>query len=290
MESHSYAAANRAAPQAEKVCLITAAFETFLSMRLSLALFLCLLLAGCPSPKSTTPSVSSETPGAPPIPSPTPKQAPSVVPLPTPQPAPTPSPVEFTGVWTTTDEQGQVFDIAIFPNGQVVSNWTKSKGGAYGERGLWRRDGSRLLLFYSNGSSDVMEPTADGLTYTEHASGAPLDRSPANSAAARRLSDAESKFIGVWRLNREPDGTYQYLSLQSNGRAFSTVNGGTEGKWTISNGAAECVWPDGWVDRIELTSDGWQKRSSVGSATTGDAPADLSPALRVGETPFEVSP
>jgi len=254
-------------------------------MRLSLALFLCFLLAGCPAPKPSPPS--PETP-APSTPVPTSPEA-SPAPSSTPEPAPTPPPVtNFVGTWTTSDEQGQVFDLVIFPNGQVVTNWTKGKDGAYGERGLWRQEGSRLIAFYHDGSSDIMEATPEGVRYAGHAAGAPLDRAPSSTATAQQRPEAEARFLGVWRLNKEPDGTYQYLSLQSNGRAFSSVNGGTEGKWSVVGGAAECTWPDGWVDRLELTNDGWQKRSSIGSGT--DTPADLSPALRVGETRFEITP
>jgi len=260
-------------------------------MRLSLALILCLLLAGCPAPKSPPPSQAT--------PEPTPADAISSPEQPasepaathTPEPIPESTPLaltDFVGTWTTTDDQGQIFDITIFANGQVVTNWTKSKDGAYGERGLWRREGGRLIAFYHDGTSDIMEATADGIRYKGHAAGAPLDGPTVATAEAHRRPPEEAKFLGVWRLNREPDGTYQYLSLQSNGRAFSSVNGGTEGKWTVIDGAAECTWPDGWVDRLELTNDGWQKRSSIGSGA--DTPADISPALRVGETRFEITP
>lgn len=214
-----------------------------------------------------------------PLPSPSPESS----------PAHTPPPLtDVTGVWTTTDEQGQVFDIVIFANGQVVTNWTKGKEGAYGERGLWHKDGNKLLVFYHDGSSDMMEASAEGVRYTGLAPGATMDSPPRSTATARRLPDTEAKFLGIWRLNKEPDGSYQYLALQSNGRAFSSVNGGTEGKWSANGDAAECIWPDGWVDRLELTPDGWQKRSTIGSGT--DTPADISQAIRVGETRFEIVP
>ena len=260
-------------------------------MRLSLALLLGLLLAGCPAPKPQPPPPA--TPASTPLDvASSPNQTtaePTATPTPEPAPESTPTPVtDFVGTWTTSDNQGQIFDITVFANGQVVTNWTKSKDGAYGERGLWRREGGRLIAFYHDGSSDVMEATADGVRYKGHAVGAPLDGPTVATAEAHRRPPEEAKFLGVWRLNREPDGTYQYLSLQSNGRAFSSVNGGTEGKWTVTNGAAECTWPDGWVDRLELTNDGWQKRSSIGSGA--DTPADISSALRVGETRFEITP
>ncbi len=260
-------------------------------MRLFLALLLCLWLAGCPSPKpSSAPAEKAPDVSADAVVLPSPSPVAEISPSPTPTPTSLTT-SDFLGTWTTVDDQGQVFDIVIFPNGQVVTNWTKGKDGAYGERGLWRREGSRLIAFYHDGTSDIMEIRPDGTRYTGHTSGAPLDTPPNSTSTARRLSETEAKFLGVWRLNKEPDGTYQYLALQSNGRAFSTVNGGTEGRWVVVDGAAECTWPDGWVDRLELTADGWQKRSSIGSATnSADAPADISAAIRVGETRFEIVP
>ena len=94
--------------------------------------------------------------------------------------------------------------------------------------------------------------------------------------------------VGVWRLNNEPDGSHLYIALQSNGRAVSTINGTTEGKWKANENGALCEWPDGWVDQIERGSGGWQKRSWIGSESS--APADLSLATRVGETRFSVEP
>ena len=94
--------------------------------------------------------------------------------------------------------------------------------------------------------------------------------------------------IGVWRLNKEPDGSHLYIALQSNGNAVSTINGFTAGKWTANQKGALCEWPDGWVDQIERGSGGWQKRSWIGSEVS--APADLSPATRVGEARFSVEP
>ena len=99
---------------------------------------------------------------------------------------------------------------------------------------------------------------------------------------------SQSALVGVWRLNKEPDGSHLYIALQSNGRAISTINGGTEGKWTANERGALCEWPDGWVDQIERGTAGWQKRSWIGSESS--APADLSLATRVGETRFSVEP
>ena len=105
---------------------------------------------------------------------------------------------------------------------------------------------------------------------------------------AKRTEGSQLALVGVWRLNKEPDGSHLYIALQSNGSAISTINGGTEGKWRANERGALCEWPDGWVDQIERGTAGWQKRSWIGSDSS--APADLSLATRVGETRFSVEP
>ena len=86
----------------------------------------------------------------------------------------------------------------------------------------------------------------------------------------------------VRALAAMPDGS---LAV---GGAFSTINGGTEGKWEKTAKGALCTWPDGWVDLIMRVPEGWQKRSWVGSET--NAPADNSEATRVGEARFFITP
>ncbi len=243
-------------------------------MRILLLLPACLVLCGCPAGK----------PPAAPSPEPAHAESPTNAPAAL-SAAPTDS---YEGVWTTTDDQGQEFDIVLFPNGQAVSNWTKGVEGAKGERGYWRQEENRLLIVYDDGWTDLVSPAGEGFQHRAFAPGVSITAAPTNQAAARRADPSGSDFIGVWRLNKEPDGSYLYLSLQSNGRAFSTINGGTEGKWEKTAKGALCTWPDGWVDLIMRVPEGWQKRSWVGSET--NAPADNSEATRVGEARFFITP
>ena len=229
------------------------------------------------------PMVSSEAAGASPVKEP---EAAPAMPLATPE-APRIK-VSYEGIWTTADAQGQTFDIVIFPNGQAVTNWAKGTEGARGERGYWRQDQQRLTAAYSDGSTDIISPDGDLFRHQRFSAGSPLDSEPAAQTEAKRAEGGQSALVGVWRLNKEPDGSHLYIALQSNGRAISTINGGTEGKWTANEKGALCEWPDGWVDQIERGTAGWQKRSWIGSESS--APADLSLATRVGETRFSVEP
>lgn len=238
-------------------------------MRPLLALTALLILTGCP-PTKTSPAENAR-----------PRETPRTKLQPGAQ-------IDYTGVWSTADDQGQAFDIVIFPNGQAVSNWTKGTEGAKGERGFWRQENGRLAIFFDDGWTDFIGRTESGFLHRGFAPGSSLDGQPANEAAATKIDGPQAPFIGIWRMNKEPDGSYLYIALQSGGRALSTINGGTEGKWEHADGAARCTWPDGWVDVIERAPEGWQKRSWVG--TDSSALADLAPATRVGETRFLITP
>lgn len=212
-----------------------------------------------------------------------------VKPTPTATASPAPAVVaDFSGTWALTDEQGQGFEILVFPNGQAVSTWTKGANGARGERGFWRIEGGRLVAVFSDGWSDVISPRDGGFFHQGFEAGTPLDGTPKNSCVARRL-DAEGS-VGVWRLNKEPDGSYLYVTLQASGRAVSTIGGGTEGIWSKTDEGTLCKWPDGWNDLIYSGAGGYQKRSWVGPAEQNTTPPDISPALRVGESKFSITP
>lgn len=192
------------------------------------------------------------------------------------------------GTWSTRDENGQPFDLVLFENGQAISTWVKGPMGVKGERGFWRKTAQGVLVFFEDGWTDQIVLTAEGIMHQGFAPGASLTEAPTNAAPAEKSAPDISAFTGVWRLNREPDGTYLHITLQANGTAFSSINGLTEGRWELVGGTAKSTWPDGWVDVIERVDGSWQKRSWVGGETA--TPADLTQATRVGEQRFNLSP
>ena len=197
-------------------------------------------------------------------------------------------PANLVGVWATKDENGTPFDIVLFPNGQAVSNFHKGPAGPRGERGLWRKERGRALIFFDDGWTDALSVADGRIMHSGYAPGEDPDSAPQNSFPAQKFEGPGAVFVGIWRLNKEPDGNYLYLALQSGGTAFSTVNGLTEGKWSADGDSAKAVWPDGWVDRLSRNQGDWQKVSSVGEA--GETPADIERAVRVGETKFSIEP
>lgn len=195
--------------------------------------------------------------------------------------------ISYVGVWSMLDEQGQSFDMVVFSNGQVVSTRTKNTSGALGERGFWRVDNRELVAFFDDGWTVRLVPFEDAFIYR----GFPPDStvSQKESPAVRVVGDAAA-FVGIWRLNKEPDGSYLYIVLQSCGQAFSTIASGTQGKWESTKEGALCSWPDGWTDLIFASPEGYQKRSWVGAAKENITPSDISPAIRVGEAKFSIAP
>jgi hypothetical protein len=198
--------------------------------------------------------------------------------------------VDFAGVWTTVDEQGEAFDLVVFPNGQVVTNWAKGVDGARGERGNWRKTPDGIIALYDDGWTDRIIAAPDGTFRHEgFAPGMTIGGPPKNSAPAQRVDGPRAAYTGVWRMNREPDGSYQYVALFSNGRALSTVAGGPTGQWETTEKGARCTWPaDGWIDLIESSPEGWRKLSWVGSES--GMPVDIAPVTRVGEAEFVITP
>ncbi len=238
-------------------------------MRYLLAPLAALFLAACPASKPA--AQADKQPDSPPE-------------------AVAPRNISFTGVWTTRDDAGAPFDVLLFSNGQAVTTWGKGPDGVKGERGYWRREGDRVIIAYDNGRTDVVTAVGDGFQHQDFTDGTMLDMRSSSRAPITRVPDAQAGFVGVWRLNKEPDGSYLYITLQSSGVARSTINGRTEGKWEATSKGALCTWPDGWIDLIEQSAEGWQKRSWVGQGADTMPPADFSNALRVGESRFVTSP
>lgn len=231
---------------------------------------LLVLLTGCPAPKAppdtTAKVVASSTPVS---------YLPNL-------------PAEKVGgSWAVTDQNGQTFDLVLFPNGQAITTRSKGPSGAMGERGFWRTTPQGATAFFADGWTDHLLVEGDAILHQGYAADRPPSGAPTNQSPAVRADDEKAGFVGLWRLNKEVDGSYLTIVLQSSGRAFSNVNG--EGKWEITPEGARCTWPDGWNDLIFRSPEGYQKRSWVGPEQNV-TPPDISDAVRVGESRFQITP
>ncbi len=233
-----------------------------------------LLLCGCPAPKGPESKEFSKPLNSPAAPAEEPAAA---------------GVDSFVGAWAASDEQGQPFDLVLFPNGQAVTTWVKGASGARGERGFWRAVNGGATVFFDDGWTDRLIVRDGQVFHQGFAPDAAVGAPPRNESPANRILGPTMPFVGVWRLNKELDGNYLYVALQSGGRAFSMIDGGTEGKWEMTDAGALCTWPDGWNDLIYGSPTGYQKRSWVGPASNA-TPPDISPASRVGEERFAITP
>lgn len=186
---------------------------------------------------------------------------------------------DVTGTWTVGG--ATPFELVLFANGQAVLPATSPMENARGRRGLWRIEGSRVLVLLAGGGSVVLSRDSSGFQVD-------LDKPPA-SGRAERLKPEKAWTAGVWRLGKDFEGNFVYASLLTDGRAFSTVNGTTEGRWEPTAEGLLCTWQDGWTDLIRRRPDGYSKESWVGNRS-GATPEDISPVVRVGEAEFLISP
>lgn len=188
------------------------------------------------------------------------------------------------GVWSTKDAEGEGFDLLLLPKGVAWTNWIKGQAGMAGQHGQWQRSGDALVTVkYDDGSSDAIQWIDGKWRLKRHPkAGSSFDPLTA-PAPMEQVEAARAKYVGAWKMNQEPDGSYLMIVLYGDGRAISSVNGKTEGKWELKNGAAVCAWPDNWFDAIEPKDKGWQRRSWVGAEANGDA--DSSEAEKVSGSP-----
>ncbi|MCX7869528.1 MAG: hypothetical protein N2322_06200, partial [Terrimicrobiaceae bacterium] len=129
---------------------------------------------------------------------------------------------EAEGTWAVKDESGH-----------PVSPQVKTPLRARGQRGFWRSSGSEITVFLAGGWTHRIVGSSDGFQHLAHAPGG-FAKEPLYSSEAVRVEGPLAGFTGVWRFNKEPDGSYLYMALDSSGAAFSTVAGLTEGRWEIA--------------------------------------------------------
>ncbi|CAN5429803.1 hypothetical protein BH09VER1_BH09VER1_30460 [soil metagenome] len=227
---------------------------------------------------------ASASPSAETTSSPSPSPTPEIPPGPSPTPLEPGKDASLEGTWSTTDADGEVFNLTLSRNGEAATDWTKGTSGAKGQHGQWQKTGDTLVsVKYEDGTADAVMWLDGKWTLKRHPrAGARFDPL-AKPVPMQKVDPAKAKFIGTWKMNKEPDGSYLTITLYADGRAVSTVNGKTVGTWTVKGNAALCAWPDNWFDSIEPKDQGWQRRSWVGAEANGEA--DSSEAVRVGAAP-----
>lgn len=95
---------------------------------------------------------------------------------------------DFEGVWKVKDTQGKAFKIKLAADGKA-----KAKREGEGMTGTWKdEDGAAVISWESGWTTKIMK---DGDKYKKIAfeKGAPLDGTPTNSSAAKKVTKKTKK-------------------------------------------------------------------------------------------------
>ena len=195
----------------------------------------------------------------------------------------------FVGTWSLTDEQNDLFNVTLFPDGAARSNWTKGSRGAEGEGGRWTLYGNGVRIDYDDGWIDVVRLGARGFEQVSYAPDTPIAGPWDNGGKAVRVEGDLAEFTGVFRLVNVDDGKPFAVSLQSNGQAFKTINDEKRGLWRIRDGAAEIEWLNGWVDVIRRVEGGFEKLAWHPGQPRSEVPAASREVVRMQDAPLQGS-
>ena len=105
------------------------------------------------------------------------------LPVATPAAAPQSHPFEPVGVWRFHHTDGTPFLARLRPDQSATTDWDG------GERGIWRWEGDRVRLVYTDGWDDVLYAKDGRFRKAGYAPDADRCAAPSNDTAAEKLSD-----------------------------------------------------------------------------------------------------
>ncbi|MSR75342.1 MAG: hypothetical protein EXS14_07725 [Planctomycetes bacterium] len=182
------------------------------------------------------------------------------------------SPTDALGTWAMSDQDNELFNVLVHPNGKCVSTWWKGAEGAVGEVGTWEIRGDKLRLRWTDGWLDVIGHSKLGLIRQSWDPGrleinAPLDAAPVHRAAGPLVP-----FIGVWLSCASKPGKAVHLALRGDGMTARSCGTDTVlGTWSTDGDSATLIFADGVVHRL-LRADGqWREDTFAAGAAPGSA-------------------
>lgn len=218
-------------------------FRTFVSLGFT---FLLLSIVGCsPAPEAQQTAAEAEIPEDRMLP--TPEQVAAEQ-----EDAEPEQPVsEFTGVFEVKDDDGDVFNILIFPEGKAITNWYKGEMGARGEFGDWEREDDHINISYDSGWKDVILKNDEGYQKFGYAPGITLNDQPSNQGSAQRVTGPVAEYIGVWYREGMEAKDPWFLALLSDRTARRSDNIEAAGKWeVVENGRVVITWEDELISSL----------------------------------------
>jgi len=97
--------------------------------------------------------------------------------------AQSPTPFQPTGLWRFHHTDGTPFLARLRPDQTATTDW------AGGERGIWRWEGARVRLVYTDGWDDVLYLAAGQFHKAGYAPETDRCAAPSNDTTAEKLSD-----------------------------------------------------------------------------------------------------
>jgi len=159
---------------------------------------------------------------------------------------------EFIGAWAVKDDDGEVFNIIIMPEGKAITNFTKGESGVRGEFGEWVLEDDHIRLHYDSGWKDILAQSEDGYLKLGYAPGITLNDQPSNEDKAEKITGPVVPFLGVWyRKASLKEKKPWFLALRSDRSAQRSDNPEATGQWEIhNNGNVVIKWSDGPVTSL----------------------------------------
>ena len=93
------------------------------------------------------------------------------------------APFQPTGLWRFHHTDGTPFLARLHPDQSATTDWQG------GERGIWRWEGQRVRLVYTDGWDDLLYMTDGRFRKAGYAPDADRCAAPSNDTAAEKLSD-----------------------------------------------------------------------------------------------------
>lgn len=168
----------------------------------------------------------------------------------------------FSGVWALVDNDNNLFNVRLSPDGRAIST-TGTSGVPLGgsthlraqqlyELGRWQPWGNGIRIDYTDGWSDALLTGPGGLMQWSWAPGVSRLAAPSNHGKAVQLQGAIAAAVGVYRIQpAQADLPVTTVSLMSNGLAFNAIDALAGGTWRLEKGHVVITWSSGWVTRFE---------------------------------------
>ena len=99
---------------------------------------------------------------------------------------------EFIGVWKLKDESNKDFYLRVDVDFTAQTNYAKGRTGVFGENGIWRQEGDRIVITYNSGWIDVIVSHDGKFSKFGYSPDQPKIGKPNNMGKAIKIDPAEA--------------------------------------------------------------------------------------------------